>query len=109
MCEGEEDKIYYRWGLSEYQYGGDTHFNGISEFLRETDQAFHFRDDLIKIMAKAVNETEDELFGQFGQRKENIVFFVSMTDDDSAEELENQSVVQMTEAKRAAEFMRRYE
>ncbi|ADM70117.2 hypothetical protein PPE_02284 [Paenibacillus polymyxa E681] len=68
-----------------------------------------YKDEMIKIMAKIVKETDDVLFNQFGQSKEDIIFFVSMTDDDMAEELENQSVIQMTNAKLVDGFLHRYQ
>ncbi len=64
---------------------------------------------MIKIMSKVVKETDDVLFNQFGQSKEDIIFFVSMTDDDMAKELENQSVIQMTNAKLVDGFLHRYQ
>ncbi|OBA04449.1 hypothetical protein A9P44_17990 [Paenibacillus polymyxa] len=109
LCNSKEDEIYYRWGLSEYQYGDTTHLNHISKFLYATDNVLDYKDEMIKIMAKVVIGTDDVLFTQFGQSKEDITFFVSMTDDDMAEELENQSVIQMTNAKLVDGFLRRYQ
>lgn len=56
--------------------------NHISKFLYATENVFDYKDEMIKIMVKVVKETDDVLFNQFGQAKEDIIFFVSMTDDD---------------------------
>ncbi len=81
----------------------------MSIFLYATDNVLAYKDEMINIMAKVVKETDEVLFTQFGQSKEDITFFVSMTDDDMAEELENQSVIQMTNAKLVDGFLRRYQ
>ncbi|WP_328802633.1 DUF4303 domain-containing protein [Paenibacillus sp. LX16] len=109
LCNSKEDENYYRWGFCEYQYGDTTHFNHISKFLYATENVLDYKDEMIKIMAKVVKETDDVLFDQFGQSKEDIIFFVSMTDDDMAEKLENQSVIQMTNAKLVDDFLHRYQ
>ncbi|PPQ48531.1 hypothetical protein C5G87_11855 [Paenibacillus peoriae] len=109
LCNSKEDENYYRWGFCEYQYGDTTHLNHISKFLYATENVFDYKDKMIKIMSKVVKETDDVLFNQFGQSKEDIIFFVSMTDDDMAEELENQSVIQMTNAKLVDDFLHRYQ
>ncbi|MGG4217968.1 DUF4303 domain-containing protein [Paenibacillus jamilae] len=109
LCDSKEDENYYRWGLSEYQYGDTTHLNHISKLLYATENVLDYKDEMIKIMAKVVKETDDVLFNQFSQSKEDIIFFVSMTDDDMAEELEDQSVIQMTNAKLVDGFLYRYQ
>ncbi|MNW27863.1 hypothetical protein D3C74_46700 [compost metagenome] len=108
LCDGEEDENYYRWGISEYQYGDATHFNHISRFLYATENVSDYKEEMVKIMAKVVQETDDAMLAQYGQSKEDIIFFVSMTDDELAEELENQSVVQMTNPQLVNAFLQRY-
>lgn len=109
LCAAEEDEVYYRWGCSEYQYGGDTHLNGISNILQGIDNAYDHKGEIIEIIVQVVRDTDEALFRQYGQSKTDIVFFVSMTDDDEAEQLENETVVRMTEAKLAASFLKRYD
>ncbi|WP_433707373.1 DUF4303 domain-containing protein [Paenibacillus illinoisensis] len=109
LCDSEQDEIYYRWACSEYQYGEDTHFNHISRLLYAAEDVQHYKDEMIQIIAKVVSETPDEVFARYGQSKADITFFISMTDDDEAEELENQSVVLMTESSLASEFLKRYD
>lgn len=108
LCDSEEDVSYYRWGISEYQYGDATHFNHISRFLYATENVSDYRDEMVKIIAKVVLETDDALLTQYGQSKEDIIFFMSMTDDDQAEELENQSAAQMTNPQLVSSFLQRY-
>lgn len=109
LYDSEEDMIYYRWGCSEYQYGDDTHFNHISRLLYATEDVYQYKDDIIRIIAKVVNETADEVFARYGQTKADITFFVSLTDDELAEDTENQSVRQMTVPGLANEFLKRYD
>ncbi|WP_433746646.1 DUF4303 domain-containing protein [Paenibacillus amylolyticus] len=109
LCDSEEDEIYYRWGCSEYQYGEDTHFNHISRLLYATEEVREYKDEIIRIIAKVVNETADDVFAQYGQIKADITFFVSLTDDDLAEEIENQSVHQMTVPGLVSTFLKRYD
>ncbi|APO47460.1 hypothetical protein BS614_27735 [Paenibacillus xylanexedens] len=109
LCDSEQDEIYYRWGCSEYQYGEDTHFNHISRLLYATEEVQEYKDGIIRIIAKVVNETVDDVFARYGQAKADITFFVSLTDDDLAEEIENQSVHQMTVPSLASKFLKRYD
>lgn len=109
LHHGEQDDIYYRWGCSEYQYGDGGHFNHLYKLLNSTENVIQYRNEIVKTIAKVVNEANNELFSQFGQSKEKITFFISMTDDDGAIELENQSVVLMTNPDLANEFLERYD
>jgi hypothetical protein len=107
--EYEDDEYsYFRWACGEFQYdSGD--FNNISKLMNTTKNVHEHSDDIVKIIAKVVNETDGSLFAQFGQSKEDTTFFVSLSDDDGAEELENQSVVLMTTPKLSGEFLKRYD
>ncbi|WP_340028502.1 DUF4303 domain-containing protein [Paenibacillus sp. FSL H7-0940] len=109
LCDSEQDEIYYRWGCSEYQYGEDTHFNHISRLLYATEDVQKYKDEIIRIIAKVVNETTGDVFARYGQAKADITFFVSLTDDDLAEEIENQSVHLMTVPSLASKFLKRYD
>ena len=109
LCDTPEDEIYYRWGCSEHQYGGDTHLNGISDILQDIDNAYDYKDQIIEIIVQVVRDTDEAVFRKYGQSKADIVFFVSMTDDDEALALENETVVQMTQAELAESFLKRYE
>ncbi|MDQ0660612.1 DUF4303 domain-containing protein [Paenibacillus sp. W2I17] len=109
LCDSEQDEVYYRWGCSEYQYGEETHFNHISRLLYATEEVQGYKDEIIRIIAKVVNETADDVFARYGQAKADITFFVSLTDDDLAEEIENQSVHQMTVPSLASKFLKRYD
>ncbi|MDO3412446.1 DUF4303 domain-containing protein [Saccharibacillus sp. CPCC 101409] len=109
LCESEASEIYYRWGISEYQYGDETHFNGISDVMYEAENAYDHKDAIVSIIAGVVRDTDESVFRAYGQSKADIVFFVSMTDDDEAEALENETVVQMTDAELAKNFLKRYD
>ncbi|MNJ37255.1 hypothetical protein D3C77_320660 [compost metagenome] len=108
LCDDAESEIYYRWDCSEFQYGQESHFNHISRFLYATEDTYQYKEEMVNILAKVVKETNNEFFAQYEQVKENITFFVSMTDDELAEELENQSVVLMTSPALVPSFLARY-
>lgn len=108
LCDDAESELYYRWGCSEYQYGDQSHFNHISRFLYAQDNVYQYKDEMVKIMANVVKETTDELFLKYNQNKEDITFFVSMTDDELAEELENESVALMSNPELVSPFLARY-
>ncbi|WP_339224878.1 DUF4303 domain-containing protein [Paenibacillus sp. FSL H8-0332] len=82
LCDDAETELYYKWGISEFQYGEHSHFNHISRFLYAEDNVYQYKDEMVKIIAKVVNETKDDLFTKYNQTKEDITFFVSMTDDE---------------------------
>lgn len=109
LCDDAESEIYYRWSCSEFQYGEESHFNHISRLLYATEHTYQYKDEMVNILAKVVRETNEELFAQYGQVKEDITFFVSMTDDELAEELENQSVALMTNPALIPSFLARYD
>ncbi|MEK5032405.1 DUF4303 domain-containing protein [Paenibacillus sp. FSL R7-0302] len=109
LCDDAETELYYKWGISEFQYGEHSHFNHISRFLYAEDNVYQYKDEMVNIIAKVVNETKDDVFTKYNQTKEDITFFVSMTDDELAEELENESVALMTNPELVPEFMARYD
>ncbi|MEK5465673.1 DUF4303 domain-containing protein [Paenibacillus sp. FSL R7-0210] len=109
LCDDAETELYYKWAISEFQYGEHSHFNHISRFLYAEDNVYQYKDEMVKIIAKVVNETKDDLFTKYNQTKEDITFFVSMTDDELAEELENESVALMTNPELVSEFLARYD
>lgn len=77
--------------------------------LYATEEVQEYKDEIIRIIAKVVNETADDVFARYGQAKADITFFVSLTDDDLAEEIENQSVHHMTVPSLASKFLKRYD
>lgn len=84
-------------------------FQSYQPFLYAQDNVYQYKDEMVKIIAKVVNETKDDIFTKYNQTKEDITFFVSMTDDELAEELENESVALMTNHKLVPEFLARYD
>lgn len=109
LCDDAETELYYRWGISEFQYGEHSHFNHISRFLYAQDNVYQYKDEMVKIIAKVVNETKGDIFTKYNQTKEDITFFISMTDDELAEELENESVALMTNPVLVPAFLTRYD
>jgi hypothetical protein len=116
LYDGVQDYYHYRWCCSEFQYG-EGHLNNTSELLDSAAAKFtledftfsedvhEFREKIVKSIVKVVNETDKSLFSRFGQSKEDITFFISIMDDEGAEELENRSVVLMTSCELSNEFL----
>lgn len=84
---------YYRWAFSEWKYDAwmTEEFKSISKYLRESPSRKNFNafsQEVIESIVSAVSEVKQKL----PERSEDeITFFISITDDDLSEELENSS------------------
>lgn len=119
VLAGEDDKshgtyCYYKWAVSEWAYESwkAEAFKEISTYLRtspERDSFPVFRETVINTMTAALNELRQE--GLFGDKKdsEKIVLFISMTDDDSSEEIENNSAKALNSTAGYERFIHRYD
>lgn len=88
--KSEENQSYYKWATSEWAYEGygADFFSELSKELRlapERKEFFNFKENLIKSLTNAIKRANEEL----GQGK--YVMFVTITDDDDAEHIENTS------------------
>ncbi|MCG8707913.1 DUF4303 domain-containing protein [Brenneria sp. 4F2] len=91
--KSKENQNYYRWATSEWAYedfGADL-FAELSAFLRKSPEREHFpvfKNRLIHSLAYALSSVVAEIFQN---RHDAAVMFVSITDDDEAEDIENSS------------------
>ncbi|MFP1760718.1 DUF4303 domain-containing protein [Lonsdalea quercina] len=88
--KSEENQSYYKWSTSEWAYEGygADFFSELSKELRlepERKEFSDFKKNLINSLTKSLKRVNEEL----GQDK--YVMFVTITDDDDAEYIENTS------------------
>lgn len=97
------DRRYYRWAPEEWKYcefGGDR-FNAVSRTLFASTDLDH--------TAKAMVRALDRLRGNEAYRRlaEPPILFISVSDDDRAKALENESVRALNRPERAMIFLER--
>jgi Domain of unknown function (DUF4303) len=105
---------YYKWATSEWAYEGwkSSYFNEISEQLRTSkDRAdfSSFKRNILASMKGALKKLDEEGFFGTGAEREKVVLFISVTDDDSAESVENESAILLNPKSIAEKFALRYE
>ncbi|MCL6332083.1 DUF4303 domain-containing protein [Pectobacterium carotovorum subsp. carotovorum] len=91
--KSEENQTYYRWAISEWAYEGyeSDLFSEISKELRlssERESFSDFKNNLINSLTNALRRTNEEILKDGGG---GVIMFVSITDDDDAEYIENMS------------------
>lgn len=114
MFDADADKSqlnqnYYRWAVSEWAYEGygADFFNEVSRKLRLAPGREHFSDfrcDLIKSLTNALNRMNKEIMNDT-----LVVMFVSITDDDESEFIENMSSELINSEAMHDAFLERYE
>jgi hypothetical protein len=117
--EEEEDRTeetikYYKWASSEWAYEswGREGFKEICMLLRESPERADiekFRSKIIDVMTAVLLRIKNEGFFKFSGSPRNPVLFVTVTDDDGAEALENQSAKILNGEKEFDEFLARYD
>lgn len=121
----EEDKsaaslAYYKWVTSEWLYEAwqSDEFSQISAELRDYlfssnfadgNDEDQFRKRVLQSMNEALKKLDNEGFFGEGEAREKLVLFITLTDDDSAEAVENESAKILNSASSFEEFVRRYE
>ncbi|AOR58281.1 DUF4303 domain-containing protein [Pectobacterium parmentieri] len=91
--KSKENQSYYKWAISEWAYEGygTDFFSDMSKELRlspEREHFYDFKNSLIYSLTNALKRANEEIV----QEGHTIaVMFVSVTDDDSAEDIENMS------------------
>ncbi|WP_323634530.1 DUF4303 domain-containing protein [Pectobacterium polaris] len=91
--KSEGNQTYYRWAISEWAYEGygSDLFSEISKELRlssERESFSDFKNNLINSLTNALRRTNEEILKD---GREGVIMFVSITDDDDAEYIENMS------------------
>jgi hypothetical protein len=115
----DEDKTgdnlaYYKWSTSEWAYeaaDGES-FALINKLLRENDERENFssfKKGLLNVMTESLAQLVSEgFFENLYTNRSNYVVFVSITDDDDAESVENESAEVINSRPTYDEFLKRY-
>jgi hypothetical protein len=87
---------YYKWATSEWAYEGwkSSCFKEISAQLRASENRAYlamFKQSVAAAMMGALKKLDADGFFGVGAEREKVVLFISVTDDDSAESVENES------------------
>lgn len=107
----DEMKNYYRWAFSEWLYDayGASKFSGVSNTLRGDtlrDIDFNsFLKNLIPTLIQVLCRIRDEKINDL----DKTVFFVSITDDDDSEAIENSSAKIINSDIVCRKFISRYD
>ena len=111
--EDQEDcKDYYKWATSEWVYEGwgGRDFESICKCLRDADERRNFKEfklKVISLMTEALGYIgKSDVFESAGKAKP--VMFVSVTDDNSAEDFENSSAKILNSSSVFDNFLSRY-
>ena len=109
----DEEAPEFKWSVSEWKYEGwkAGNFNGISSKLRSELEHADFPSFAEKVhadMVAALKLLESEGFFGTGAQRNQIVLFVSISDDDDAARLENQSGKVLNPTIVYEEFLKRY-
>jgi hypothetical protein len=103
-----EDEIYYRWASAEWAVEGwdQAVFSRVNALLAQQEKSDFdsYFGNLIEAMTTALAATKAAL----GERLADVTAFVTVTDSDDAEEIENASATRINAADLADRFLRRF-
>lgn len=103
-----EDEVYYRWASAEWVVEGWDRavFSRVNALLARQEKSDFERyfDNLIEAMTTALAATKAAL----GGRLADVTAFVTVTDSDAAEGIENASASRINAADLASRFLRRF-
>jgi hypothetical protein len=103
-----EDEIYYRWTSSEWLVEGWCRavFSPVNALLAQQDVSDFdsYFDNLIEAMITALVATKAAM----GERLADVTAFVTVTDSDTAGEIENASASRINAADLAGRFLLRF-
>ena len=110
----DEDVPYYTWSTSEWTYESwqGEHFDAICTTLRDALESVedyaHFQAQVFQTMTQAMARVRDD--GLFARAKpgDAPVLFVTLTDDDEAESVEDASAKTLNSPEVYARFAARY-
>ncbi|AMM02911.1 MULTISPECIES: DUF4303 domain-containing protein [Pseudomonas] len=115
--EGEEEREelmpYYKWASSEWKYEGwkGEYFKDICKDLREASDRsdiLRFKERLLSLMVNVLSSLRREGFFSSFKIQEPMLF-VTVTDDDGAEELENKTAELLNSSEGYNYFIRRFD
>jgi hypothetical protein len=105
---------YYKWATSEWAYEGwkSSYFREISAQLRAWENRADlatFKRNVAASMIGALKKLDADGFFGAGVEREKLALFISVTDDDSAESVENESAKLLNPKSVYERFAPRYE
>lgn len=112
--ESEEKWLPDEWGYSD---GKDSALTKLSELLYEHDKSLSYeadKDEQLEKYYKQFFEAAISALEQlkteniFGKESEEVICFVSISDDDQAEDIENMSAKRLNNPELISEFLNRY-
>lgn len=106
-CDEPEDECKWHpdeWGYSD---GHGSHLVKLCGLLWENRRNLPGETFFFNALISAMKQLKDT--GIFGEHTDDITFFVSISDDEEAEKLEDFSAIQLNAPKLAAEFLSRNE
>lgn len=116
ILNAEEDKSketqsYYKWATSEWAYEGFSaeNFSDISKALRESPDRANFLQFKEKLVQTLINTLKKLKLSELAPTLNDSVLFVSVTDDDDAERIENISAGLINDKSVASCFVSRYD
>ena len=110
----DDDAPYYTWSTSEWPYEAweDEHFNDICTRLRESleseEDHEHFLAQVFQTMTNAMARVRDDGVFTHGKSGDAPVLFVTLTDDEQAEAVEDASAKTLNSPEVYARFAARY-
>lgn len=108
----EEDFAYFKWNIAEWKYEGykDDYFEDINKKLTDLsltsnrDELNILFDKVINIMVNSLKHAREKHINQVNQ----AVFFVTVTDDEFSEKIENYSAKILNPGEISNNFLSRY-
>ena len=105
--EDEEPEDEIKWHPDEWGYsdGHGSELVKLSKSLWENHNTLPGEDFFFNAMISAMNQVKDS--GIFGERTQEITFFISISDDEDAENLEDSSAMMLNSPELTAIFLNR--
>lgn len=107
----KENQDYYKWTTSEWAYEGiyPEIFTDISKSLRESPDRANFSQFKNNLIQTLINTLKKVKHGELSLVLSTSVVFVSITDDDESENIENISAQLINNESIASYFLARYD
>lgn len=107
----KENQNYYKWATSEWAYAGvySEIFTDISTSLRESPDRANFSQFKKNLIQTLINTLEKIKCGELSLVLNTSVLFVSITDDDESENIENVSAQSINNESVTSCFLARYD
>lgn len=109
-----QDFSYIKWASSEWEYEAfdAENFRAACEFLRtsaERRDIKAFKEKVISSLVDVLSKLKNDKVFNFKSSVNKGVFFVTITDDDGAEAVENATALKLNDGALLSEFINRYE